>query len=370
MTIPFLDLAWQESQIRARREERFAEVIARTSFVLGPDVEVFEQQFAEYCGTAHAIAVANGTDALALIWAALDLPKGSEVVMIPTTFIASASTVLQAGLVPIFADIDPATRDFDFDRLEAVITERTKAILPVHLYGQPADMHRLQAFADRHELMVIEDACQAHGARIDGKRVGAFGRAAAFSFYPGKNLGAYGDGGAITTNDHALAEKIRKLRNHGGVKKYEHEILGYNSRLDTLQAVVLDEKLKHLDAWNALRQEVAVQYRAGLADIPQLRLPPAYSDTQSVYHLYVIELLQGDRGAFMQHLADAGVSSGIHYPSTLPQLLPFKATGNASAGFPQAEAYVSRIVSLPMYPGMTNEQVAIVIGAVQNFFHG
>lgn len=370
MTIPFIDLAWQESQIRARREERFAEVIARTSFVLGPDVEIFERRFAEYCGAAHAVAVANGTDALALIWAALDLPEGSEVLMIPTTFIASASTVLKAGLVPFFVDIDPATRDFDFNTLETVITDRTKAILPVHLYGQPADMQRLQEFADRHGLLVIEDACQAHGARINERRVGTFGCAAAFSFYPGKNLGAYGDGGAITTNDHALADKLRKLRNHGGVKKYEHELIGFNSRLDTLQAVVLDEKLTHLDAWNVLRQEVAAQYRLGLGKISQLQLPPLYSDTQSVQHLYVIELLEGDRESFMRHLADAGVSSGIHYPSTLPQLPPFAGVGNADAGFPQAEAYVSRIVSLPMFPGMTNVQVTAVVEAVQRFFHG
>jgi dTDP-4-amino-4,6-dideoxygalactose transaminase len=367
MKVPFVDLGWQEAYIRTRRETRFADVIERSAFVLGPEVDAFEKSFAAYCGSSEAVGVANGTDALALIYTALGIGRGDEIVTIPTTFIASISPFIHLGATPVFVDIDEQTRNFDISRLKVAITSRTKAILVVHLYGDIPDMDAILAVAKEYNVPVIEDACQAHGAAYKGKRAGSFGVAAAFSFYPGKNLGAYGDAGAITTNDHALAEKIRKLRNHGGVRKYEHACLGFNSRLDTLQAVVLDEKLKFLDAWNTMRREIARQYRDGLFDIASMRLPNPSADVEPVYHLYVVEVLKGSRDAFMAALKEKGVSTGVHYPDPLHRTPALSV--QEYGPFPVAEGYASRIVSLPMYPGMTEEQVAFVVATIRHFFH-
>ncbi|MDB5238027.1 MAG: Glutamine--scyllo-inositol transaminase [Candidatus Kaiserbacteria bacterium] len=369
MNVPFVDLAWQESQIKTEREKRFADVIERTAFVMGPEVEQFEEHFAAYCGVKHAIAVANGTDALMLIYAAAGIGPGDEVITIATTFIASVSPLLHLGASPVFVDIDPTTRNFDMEKIETAITPKTKAILAVHLYGDMPDMDALKNIADKHKVMIIEDACQAHGAEYKGERAGSFGIAAAFSFYPGKNLGAYGDGGGITTNDDDVAARLRMLRNHGGVKKYEHAIVGFNSRLDTLHAIVLDEKLKLLDSWNEMRRSIAEAYEKGLSDITTIKIPARAAGVQPVHHLYMIELPEGERDPFMNAMRGKGIGVGIHYPDPLHLTGALSGLGYKKGDLPHAETFASRIVSIPMFPGMTAEQVTYVVSSIREYFH-
>ncbi len=368
MNIPFLDLAYQERVIREDREARFAKIIGDTAFVLGPAVAEFESEFATYIGTSEAVGVSGGTHALTMIFRALGIGEGDEVITIPTTFIASVTPILEVGAIPVLVDIDPSTRDFNFEALEATITPRTKAILPVHLYGQPSDMDRVRAIAEKHSLLIVEDACQAHGARYKGTRVGTFGKAAAFSFFPGKNLGAYGDGGAVVTNDSEIANIVRALRNQGCVTKYDHVYRGYNGRLDALQAAVLSAKLPHLDAWNAMRSTVASQYYEAFKDLP-VSLPPVIENTEPVWHLFAIEILEGERDTFMEHLAKDGIASGIHYPVPLHKTPALKELGYASQSYPYAEALAARVVSLPAYPGMSEEAVDYVIRSVRTYFH-
>jgi len=369
MKVPFVDLQWQEQQIRGAREPRFADVIARTAFIGGREVKEFEERFATYCATRHAIGVANGTDALALIYKALEIGAGDEVITIPTTFIASVSPLIHLGVRPVFVDIDPHTRNFNLQALEAAITPQTKAILAVHLYGEMADIDPIVAIAKKHNIYIIEDACQAHGATYKGAKAGSFGIAAAFSFYPGKNLGAYGDGGAVTTNDENLAFNIRQLANHGGLKKYEHSVAGFNSRLDTLQAVVLDEKLKQLDVWNDMRRAVADIYQRELRAIDGLVLPPVQDNTKPVHHLFVVEVPQGQRDAFMQYLKDKDIHTGIHYPTPLHLTGALASLGYKNEDFPIAERYTECIVSLPMFPGMTEAQALYVTAVIKEYFH-
>lgn len=368
MNVPFLDLTWQETQIREDRERRFAEIIAKSAFVLGPHVAEFEHSFAEYCGTADAVGVSGGTHALTMIFRALGIGEGDEVLMIPTTFTASATSVIYANARPIFSDIDPKTRDFDFVQLEKSVTPRTKAILPVHLYGQPSDMDRINTFAKQHNLFVVEDACQAHGATYKTRRVGSFGAAAAFSFYPGKNLGAYGDGGAVTTNDLELAKTVRALRNQGCFEKYDHKLLGYNGRLDALQAAVLSAKLPHLDSWNEMRRSVAARYLKEFANLP-VGLPMEMPETESVWHLFVIELREGAREPFMAVLKEKSIATGIHYPAALHETPALSYLGYKKGDFPHAERLAANCVSLPIFPGMTDEQVSFVISTVREYFH-
>jgi len=368
MNIPFLDLAWQEAQIREDRERRFADIIAHTAFVLGPAVVEFEKTFAAYADTGEAIGVSGGTYALAMIFRALGIGKGDEVITIPNTFIASITGLIGEGARPVFVDIDPTTRNFDFNTLEAAITSRTKVILPVHLYGIPADMDAVQTIAKKHDLIVIEDACQAHGATYKGKQIGSFGKAAAFSFYPGKNLGAYGDGGAVVTDDAKLTAVVRALRNQGCVTKYDHEYLGFNGRLDALQAAVLSAKLPHLDTWNKMRRAIAARYFKGLASLP-LGLPQTPPDTESVWHLFVVEVPGGRRDDFMSALKEKGVATGIHYPVALHETVALAYLGYKKGDFPNAEKLAAGCVSLPLYPGMTDEQVEYVIRSVRDYFH-
>jgi dTDP-4-amino-4,6-dideoxygalactose transaminase len=367
MTVPFVDLSFQEDAIKEARERRFADIISRSAFIGSAEVAAFEDRFAEYCGTAHCISVGNGTDALMLLFVALGIGSGDEVIVMPTTFIASVSPLVHLGARPVFVDIDAHTRGMDLALVEDAITSRTKAILAVDLYGDVPDMDALRAIADRHGLLLLEDACQAHGARYKGARAGSFGHAAAFSFYPGKNLGAYGDGGAITTDDEALAGKLRMLRNHGGVRKYEHVLPGFNSRLDTLQAAVLTEKLVHLDEWNDMRRTIAGIYRDELGESSFLALPPVYPHTEPVFHLYVVEVDASARDGLIAHLHERGIGAGIHYPQPLHLVPAFASLGYQAGDFPHAEAFAARVVSLPMYPGMTAAQAAEVVDAVRDF---
>jgi len=369
MNVPFLDLSWQEAHIQEERERRFAKVIASSSYVFGSELEEFEAAFASYTGASYAIGVSGGTHALSMIYRALGIGPGDEVITIPTTFIASVTGLIYAGARPVFVDIDPKTRNFDFSQLEAAITPRTKAILPVHLYGLVADMDRVQALADAHELTVVEDACQAHGATYKGRPAGSMSAAAAFSFYPGKNLGAYGDGGAVVTSDERIASMVRALRNQGCIEKYDHEYLGYNGRLDTLQAAVLSSKLVHLPQWNEMRRGIADRYLTELAGLP-LVLPAPLPDTEPVWHLFVVQVPDGEREQFMRHLTDVGVASGIHYPTPLHRTTALSGLGYGDSSFPEAERLAGSCVSLPLYPGMSDDQVAHVIGTVHSYFHG
>lgn len=368
MTVPFLDLSWQEKQISDTREALFQEIISSNAFVLGPFVSRFEKEFAQYVGANESVGVSGGTHALTMIFNALNIGKGDEVIMIPTTFFASASSVVFAGATPVFVDIDPLTRDFDFTKLRQAINPNTKAILAVHLYGHAANMQAISDIAEEYNLIVVEDASQAHGALFNGKRVGTFGAASAFSFYPGKNLGAYGDGGAVATDNPEIAKKVRALRNQGCVERYDHTYLGYNGRLDALQAAVLLAKLPHLDKWNQMRREIAEKYLANLAGLP-ITLPPVRDPAEPVWHLFVIEVAPETREDLIVFLAGKGIATGKHYPIPVHLTPAFNFLNLSEGSYPAAERLAASAVSLPVYPGMTSEQVEVVVEAIKEYFH-
>lgn len=358
MRIPFLDLKSANLEQEAELESAFRRVLHSGSYVLGAEVEAFEQDFARYCGARHAIGVANGLDAIFLILKACGIGPGDEVIVPSNTYIATWLAASHCGAMPVPVEPDAPTCNLDAGKLEAAITPRTRAIIAVHLYGQPADMDAINAVARRHGLKVIEDAAQAHGAFYKGRRVGSLGDAAAFSFYPGKNLGALGDGGAVTTQDTALAEKIRVYRNYGSRVKYHNEVLGFNSRLDELQAALLNVKLPRLDEMNARRARIAALYAEQLSGVPGITLPVVPEWAEPVWHLYVIRHPQRD--ALAGRLAQAGIGSVIHYP-VAPHRQPAYACLQAAEGsFPIAEAMHREVLSLPIGPMMTLEQAAEV----------
>lgn len=361
MNVPFLDLSIQHRLIKDELDRVFDEIIGTTAFIQGEQVERFEREFADYVHSRHAIGVANGTDALHLSLRACGIGPGDEVITAANTFIATTEAISAVGATIVLVDMDPVSYTIDPAKIEASITPRTKAIIPVHLYGQPADMAAIMDIADRHGLLVVEDACQAHGARYGEKRVGTIGAVGCFSCYPGKNLGAYGDAGIIVTDDDAIADRIRLLANHGSRKKYEHEIEGWNSRLDTLQAAVLRLKLKHLDHWNVERQEIARRYTEALAG-SGVR-PPSIVHGDHVWHLYVVET--PDRVALSAALSDQGIATAVHYPVPLHLHAAYRELGYPAGSFPVSERAAGRILSLPMYPGMTPEQVDHVAAAIR-----
>lgn len=367
MNVPFVDLKEQYSAIRHELEPALQDVFHDTAFILGKYVARFEQEFAAFCGVRHAIGVNSGTDAITLTLKAMNLGPGDEIITAANTFIATAEAIVHAGCKPVFVDISQDTYNLNPHELEEKITPKTKAIIPVHLYGQPADLEAIMQVARRHNLLVIEDAAQAHGAQYHGRRVGSIGDAACFSFYPSKNLGAYGDGGAIVTNDDSLALKIRHLRDHGSVQKYQHEMVGYNSRLDALQAVVLSVKLKYLDQWNAMRARNAHLYNELLSEIPGVVTPQVLPDVQHVYHLYVIRLARGDRNRLQAHLKAHGIETGIHYPQPVHLTKAFAHLGYREGDFPIAERCARAILSLPMYPELRAEQIEYVAQEIQSF---
>lgn len=367
MNVPFVDLKEQYSAIRHQLEPALQDVFRDTAFILGKYVARFEQEFAAFCGVRHAIGVNSGTDAITLTLKAMNLGPGDEIITAANTFIATAEAIVHAGCKPVFVDISQDTYNLNPHELEEKITPKTKAIIPVHLYGQPADLEAIMQVARRHNLLVIEDAAQAHGAQYHGRRVGSIGDAACFSFYPSKNLGAYGDGGAIVTNDDSLALKIRHLRDHGSVQKYQHEMVGYNSRLDALQAVVLSVKLKYLDQWNAMRARNAHLYNELLSEIPGVVTPQVLPDVQHVYHLYVIRLTRGDRNRLQAHLKAHGIETGIHYPQPVHLTKAFAHLGYREGDFPIAERCARAILSLPMYPELRAEQIEHVAQEIQSF---
>lgn len=357
MKIPFVDLTRQYESMKEEIGSAISGVIKRGNFILGEEVERFEKEFSEYCGAKYGVGVASGTDALTLIIKALDIGKGDEVITVPNTFIATVDAIARNGAAPVFVDIDESYT-MDVDKIEHKVTDKTKAIVPVHLYGQPADMKAINEVAAEHDLYVIEDAAQAHGARYKGKKAGSLSDAAAFSFYPSKNLGAFGDGGIVVTDNEELANKIAVLRNYGQKFKYYYDFIGYNSRLDELQAAVLRVKLKHLDRWNMLRQKHATLYNKVLSECKGVALPEEKSYAEHVYHLYVIRC--SNRHGLQKALENAGISTGIHYPIPVHLQVAYSHLGNKKGDFPVAEKYASEILSLPMFPELSDEEIGEV----------
>ena len=338
-----------------------ARVVENADFILGDDVEAFEAEYAEYCGTSHAVGLDSGLSALELGMRALGIGPGDEVITPAHSFIASSSAISFTGATPIWVDCDPNTYNIDPARLKDAITSRTKAIMAVHLYGQPAEMDAVLEVARNHGLLVIEDACQAHGARYQGRRVGSLGDIGAFSFYPGKNLGAYGDAGALVTGNADVAEKVRMMRNYGQRKKYDHVHLAWNRRLDTLQAAVLRVKLRHLDVWNEARRRLASVYDELLAE-SGLQLPRVAPDRDHVFHLYVVQSARRDD--LFAHLNANGVQAGIHYPIPIHRQEVYRERDFGAGSFPVTESLAPRLLSLPMYPELSNEQARRVADAV------
>jgi dTDP-4-amino-4,6-dideoxygalactose transaminase len=352
--IPFVDLKAQYSAIEEEVIEAVRGVLESAQFIGGEGLASFERDFAAYCQVRHARGVASGTDALHLALRALGIGPGDEVITTASTFIATAAAILATGARPVFVDIDPDTYTIDPLLIERAITDRTRAILPVHLFGQPADMAPIKEIARRRGLHVVEDAAQAHGAEYQGARVGSLGDVACFSFYPGKNLGAYGDGGAVTTNSDAIAERIERLRDHGRIGKYCHAEVGFNSRLDALQATVLRVKLRWLDRWNADRRRAAEWYNLELAG-SGLKVPLVRAGSTHVYHLYVVE--SDEREALQSTLEAAGVATGIHYPLPLHLQPALRSLGYGRENLPLSQSMAGRLLSLPMFPELTRKQV-------------
>lgn len=361
--VPFVDLRSQYRAIEGEIKAAIAEVLEGMELMLGPNVRAFEAEFAAYCRARFAIGVANGTDALQLALRACGVAPGDEVITVSHSFFATAEAIMQVGAVPVYVDIDPTTYTMDPSLLEAAISARTRAILPVHLYGQMADMDAITAVARRHGLAVIEDACQAHGAEDRGRRAGSIGDAAAFSFYMSKNLGAYGDAGAVTTNSRAVADQVRLLRDHGSAHKYEHDEVGLNSRLDEIQAAVLRIKLRRLEGWNEQRAECASHYGELLKELP-LELPAVRSGTRHVFHLYVIQTAGRDR--LREALADRGIAAGIHYPVPIHLQRAAVGNGRVAGDLRVTEAAAGRILSLPMYAELSLGQQRYVAACLRD----
>ena len=355
--IPLVNLNRQYQNIKHEIDNVIQHVLDNGHFIMGEDVSFFEKEFAQYTGTSHCISVNSGTDALILSLQALGIKQGDEVLVPVNTFVATAFAVTATGATPVFVDIDPVTYLIDVTQIEVKITKNTKAIIPVHLYGQAVPMNDIMAIAKKHSLFVIEDACQAHGALYQGKKVGSIGDVGCFSFYPGKNLGAYGDGGAIVTSNPVLAEKLTLLRQYGEKRKYIHQTYGTNSRLDTLQAAILRIKLKYLDQWNTLRMHHAKEYDAALSS-SGLHKPTLYTDGSHVYHLYVVRVK--NREHIQKQLAQEGISTGIHYPIPLHLQEAFSTLGYKQGDFPHAEKTAQQILSLPLFPELTIQEIAII----------
>lgn len=364
MKVPFVDLRAQHQALRDQLQDAFLAVLDRADFALGEDVACFEMEFAALCGTNYAIGVSSGLAALELALRAYGIGPGDEVIVPAHTFIATAAAVTFTGAEPVLADIDRTTFNIDVAQIESAISPRTKAIIPVHLYGLPAPMDSIMALAERHHLVVIEDACQAHGATYHGRRTGALSHAAAFSFYPTKNLGGCGDGGMVVTDDLVIAERIRALRNCGQRVKNEHEIFPYNARLDTLQAALLRVKLHFLDRWNSARRAAARLYHQYLHDT-ELLLPQEPLDSTHVYHLYVVRT--PERDALRVYLQQQGIGTAIHYPRPIHQQPFYIARGITHGRLDNAELVCREIVSLPMYPEISAEQVRYVAAQIRDF---
>ncbi len=364
MKIKFLDLKTQYESIKPEIDEAIDKVINSSSFILGDAVAGFEEAYAKYCDCRFCIGVNSGTSALLLILRALEIGKDDEIITAGNTFIATAAAIIQAGAKPVLVDIDPKTRNIDIDLIEPAITSRTRAIMPVHLYGSMVDMDRLDRVARKHNLIIIEDAAQAQGAKFKEKPAGSFGIAAGFSFYPGKNLGAYGEAGAIVTSEEELDGIIRKLRDHGSARKYYHDLFGYNARMDGIQGAVLGVKLKYLDEWNKGRNRVAGRYRQNLSDLP-IGLPAEFDTHYQVYHQFVIEV--DNRDGLQKFLGKRGIPTLIHYPVPIHRTKAYLEAGYQAGHLPITEKTADRILSLPIYPELSDEEIDYISAAIREF---
>lgn len=363
--IQFVDLKAQYAPLKEEILAGISQVLDGMHLFLGENVQAFEKEFAEFCGVKHGIGVSDGTSALHVILRALEIGPGDEVITVPNTFIATAEALAMAGATPVFVDIDPRTYLMDLDQVEARITPRTKAIMPVHLYGQMVDMERLREMADRHGLKIIEDACQAHGAEFNGKQAAGLGDAAAYSFYFSKNLGGYGEGGFISTNDDEIARRVRMIRDHGSERRYCHDLIGMNARLDEIQAVVLRAKLKHLADWNDSRRKHADLYNRLLKDTP-VTLPVEAEKAKHVHHLFVIR--SPERDALQTYLKEQGIFTGIHYPIPIHLQKAFAFLGYKVGDFPVTEQAVNEILSLPMFAELTDEEIVRITDTIKEFY--
>jgi dTDP-4-amino-4,6-dideoxygalactose transaminase len=365
MSIPLVNLKKQYEPLKKEILSGIEHVLEGMQLFLGENVQALEKEFAQYCGAQFGIGVSDGTAALQIILRAMDIGPGDEVITVSHTFIATAEAILLVGAKPVFVDIDPKTYLMDVTQVEAKITPRTKAILPVHLYGQMVDMDSLLELASKYQVKIIEDACQAHGAKYKGRKAGSIGDAAAFSFYYSKNLGAYGEGGFITTNDSEIARKVRMIRDHGSERRYYHDLVGFNGRLDEIQAVVLRAKLPHLDEWNGLRRAHADLYRQLLQDTPAV-LPVECTGNLPVYHLYVIQVPRRDE--LQAYLKNLGIFTGIHYPVPIHLQPSYQSYGFPADVLPVTENAVKGILSLPMFAELTDAEIKIVGDSLKEFY--
>ncbi|MGO9138301.1 MAG: DegT/DnrJ/EryC1/StrS family aminotransferase [Syntrophales bacterium] len=366
MNIPFVDLKSQYESIKDEIDGAISTVISQTAFVGGSHLKSFEEAFAKFCSVKHCIGVGNGTDALFIALKSLGIGNGDEIITAANSFIATSEAITMAGAKVVFVDMNPLTYNIDINKIEPKITPKTKAIIPVHLYGQPADMDPILNIAKKYNLKIVEDAAQAHGALYKGKRIGSISDIACFSFYPGKNLGAYGDGGAIVVNNDELALKARMFANHGRIGKYDHEIEGVNSRLDGLQAAILSVKLRHLPEWTEARRRNAYCYNSYLKDSGVIT-PVEINDVTAVYHLYVVRVKKELRQRLQDHLQSRGISTGIHYPIALPNLLAYAYLGHSEQDFPEATKISQEIVSLPMFPELSESKIQYIAESIKAF---
>lgn len=364
--IPFVDLKAQYLSIKDEIDPAVIKVLESTQFILGSEVATLEKEFAEYCSASHGIAVNTGTSALHLALLAAGIGPGDEVITVSFTFIATVAAIVYTGATPVFVDIDPVSYTMDVSQIEAAITERTKAILPVHLYGQPADMDPIMEIAQRRRLVVIEDAAQAHRAEYKGQRIGSIGDIGCFSFYPGKNLGAYGEGGMVVTSNPKYDHTMRMLRDWGQEKRYHHVLKGYNYRMDGIQGAILRVKLRYLDQWTEARRAHAAQYDQSLKDL--VKTPVVMPYGYHVYHIYAVRV--SDRATLQQKLADQGIQTGIHYPIPVHLQAAYSDLGYKPGDFPQTELASQEVLSLPMYPELTAEQVGTVVQSLSNLLQG
>lgn len=363
MNIPLVDLKAQYEGIKPEIDDAIQGILDNAAFIGGQAVRDFESNFAKFCMANYCVGVGNGTDALFLALKALNIGQGDEVIVPANSFIATSEAITAAGGKVVFVDVNEHSYNIDASKIEAKITGKTKAIIPVHLYGQPADMDPINEIIDRHNLKIVEDSAQAHGAEYKGKRTGTLGDIACFSFYPGKNLGAYGDAGAVVTNDKDIADKIRMMANHGRLKKYDHLFEGVSSRLDGIQAAILDVKLSHLEEWTASRREIAANFNDLLSGLEEVVLPKEEPYAKHVYHLYGIRV--ANRDVVRECLKEKGVSTGIHYPIPLPLLKAYDYLGYSPGDFPVSERLAKEVLSLPMYPELTEEQIEFITNAIR-----
>jgi len=365
MKVPYLDLKAQYESIRGEIADAIQQVLDKTAFAGGPFVAQFEKEFAAFCGTQFATGVGSGTDALWVALLGLGIGPGDEVITVPDTFIATAEAISWCGAKPVFVDVDPITYNMDPSKVEAAITPKTRAIIPVHLFGQMANMDPILTIARKRRLFVVEDASQAHGAEYKGRKAGSIGDAGCFSFYPGKNLGAYGEAGAVVTNNEELDKKMRMLRDHGQAKKYFHSLIGWNARMDGIQGAILSVKLRHLEAWTEARRRNAKRYDELLRNVPGITVPVEAPNAKHVYHIYAIRVAERDR--LIASLVEKDIHCGIHYPIPVHLLDAYKSLNLGKGSFPVAERSAAEFVSLPMYPELTPAQIDRVAGGIATF---